>query len=152
MSFALTVIVWFFIIGWASFMLAMLVGFLFSVTDDRRHQYYAEEGAWDDCDCWGCTKNREAEYEDDDHWVCEVEPDDPRTWNERRMTAEGWGLCDTCGTTYGLADAEDHCVTCGECNDHCTCQRMSRDDWAEMAGYVADLKSEQTREGRGWHD
>ncbi len=113
MSFALTVIVWFFIIGWASFMLAMLVGFLFSVTDDRRHQYYAEEGAWDDCDCWGCTKNREAEYEDDDHWVCEVEPDDPRTWNERRM---------------------------------------SREDWAEMAEYVADLKSEQAREYKHWED
>ena len=90
MNFALTAVIWFFIIGWASMMLAMLVGFLFKTTDDRRHQYYAEEGAWSDCDCWECRQE----------------------------------------------------------------QRMSEEDWDELAGYVADLKSGQARERKhwGWED
>lgn len=34
---------------------------------------------------------------------------------------DGFGECDTCDVAYVLADAEDHCTECGNCNEHCVC-------------------------------
>jgi hypothetical protein len=29
------------------------------------------------------------------------------------------GTCDTCGVEYDGGNTDDHCVSCGECLDHC---------------------------------